>query len=163
MMSYDPWLFFITSAPEKEFQPTFNAELVKDLAFMKSNHEQGNPVQVLDARPSGRFRGIEPEPRPDIPSGHMPKSISVPFFTNFDMVQKVLRSPDEIKENLKKANVDLDKPILVSCGSGITACDLGFVLYLATGNKYPLFDDSWFGWQTNMPNTPEWQVREEQK
>ena len=147
---------------KEEFHINFNPELVKDLEFMKSNHEQNNPVQVLDARPNGRFRGVEPEPRPDIPSGHMPRSISIPFFTNIDMDKKVLRSPAEIKENFKKANVDLDKSILLSCGSGITACDLAFMLFVATGNKYPVFDDSWFGWQTNTPNSPDWQVREEQ-
>jgi len=147
-------------AIENEFKAAYNADLVKDLSFMKTNFEQKCPVQVLDARPNGRFRGVEPEPRPDIPSGHMPLSISIPFFTSYNMQEKVMFSTDMIKSNLTKAAVDLDKPIVSSCGSGITASALLFALFLVTGQRYPLFDDSWFGWQTNTPNTPEWQLRE---
>ena len=117
-------------------------------------------VQALDARPNGRFRGVEPEPRPDIPSGGIPGSINVPFFTNIDMEEKVLRSPEDIKANLVKSSVVLDKPILTTCGSGMTACNLNFAIFLATGKKNPVFDGSWFDWQTGTPNTPEFQIRE---
>lgn len=148
------------SYPAKgDFKAAYNAALFKDLAFMKSNMEEKN-VQALDARPNGRFRGVEPEPRPDIPSGGIPGSINVPFFTNIDMEEKVLRSPEDIKANLVKSSVVLDKPILTTCGSGMTACNLNFAIFLATGKKNPVFDGSWFDWQTGTPNTPEFQIRE---
>lgn len=140
------------------FKTYFNPDLVKDLAFMKSNLEQGCPVQVLDARPNGRFRGVAPEPRPDIPSGHMPKSFNVPFFTTFNRQENILLSPEEIQKCLKDSSVDFEKPMVTSCGSGISACVLILSIFVATGKMVPLFDDSWFGWQTNTSN--DLQIRE---
>ena len=147
-------------ANDSEFQINYNAGLFKDLAFVKSNVTE-KQVQMVDARPNGRFRGVEPEPRPDVPSGRIPDSLNVPFFTNFNMEEKVLRSPEDVKANMVKANVDLGKPIVMTCGSGMTACNLAFALFLATGTKYPVFDGSWFDWQIGTPNTPEWQVRDQ--
>lgn len=141
-----------------EFKSNLNMELVRDLDFMKSNLEATNPAQVLDARTNGRFRGVEPEPNPKIPSGHIPKSISIPFFTNFDQEKSIISSPEDIKSSLLAAGVDLEKPIVLTCGSGVTACNLAFTIFLATGKKYPVFDGSWFCWQLNTPN--ELQVRE---
>lgn len=148
-------------APATKFKANFKPELVKDLAFMKANLESSEPYQVVDARPSGRFRGIAPEPRPDIPSGHIPKAFNVPFFDNYDREKNVLLSADGIKEHLKKCNVDVEGPMVASCGSGISACDLSFAIYVATGKMIPLFDDSWFGWQTNT--TDDLQIREKKE
>lgn len=140
------------------FKASFNPELVKDLTFMKSNLTNGSPVQVIDARSNGRFRGVDPEPRPGVPSGHIPDSFSVPFVTHLDNESKVLLPIEKIKENYKKCNIDLEKPLIATCGSAITACVLAFTVFLANGKRIPVFDDSWFGWQANTPD--ELQVRE---
>lgn len=125
---------------------------------MKFNLENGSPVQVIDARSNGRFRGVEPEPNPNVPSGHIPDSFSVPFPIHLDGEKKVMLSVDEIKENYKKCGIDLEKPVVATCGSAMTACVLAFTVYLATGTRVPVFDGSWFGWQANTPE--ELQVRE---
>ena len=128
---------------------------------MKANHEQGSPTQVMDARPNGRYRGIAPEPRPDIPSGHIPLSLNLPFFECFDRENNVLLPKEKLLEYIQRSGVDVGKDMVVSCGSGMSACILGFATFLTTGNVVPVFDGSWFEWQTNTPS--ELQIREEKK
>ena len=78
-------------------------------------------AQVVDARSAGRFAGTEPEPRAGLRSGHMPGALSVP---STEIVENGrLASPDRIAAAFKKAGVDTDKPIITTCGSGVTAVD----------------------------------------
>jgi len=144
-----------------EFKATYHPELFRDLAFAKSNMESEQAIQVADARPEGRFRGVQPEPRPDIPSGHIPKSLCVPFFGCFDGQKNVMLSKEGVNEYLKVQKLDVNKDLFVSCGSGVTACVLAFAIYYATNKKVPVFDGSWFDWQLNTPNNETWQIREE--
>jgi len=146
--------------PSSSYKATFHPEHVKDLAFMKANLDQNSPTQVMDARPNPRFRGVVPEPA-KIPSGHIPQSSSLPFFDCFDRENNIMLSTEAIQQYVKSKNINTDKDMVVSCGSGISACILGYATFLVTGKVVPLFDGSWFEWHKNMPD--ELQIREEQK
>ena len=101
-------------------------------------------AQVVDARSAGRFAGRDPEPRQGLRSGHMPGSFNVPFG---DIVENGrLVEPARIKAAFEKAGVDLDKPIITSCGSGVTAVVLSLGLD-AIGKPFGrVYDGSWSEW-----------------
>jgi thiosulfate/3-mercaptopyruvate sulfurtransferase len=101
-------------------------------------------AQVVDARSSERFRGQAPEPRPGLRSGRMPGSFNVPFQAVVDDGR--LASPDRIRAAFADANVDVDRPIVTSCGSGVTAAILTFALDAIGKNKNKLYDGSWAEW-----------------
>jgi thiosulfate/3-mercaptopyruvate sulfurtransferase len=99
---------------------------------------------VVDARSAGRFAGREPEPRAGLRSGHMPGAFSVPFTEIVENGR--LASPERIAQAFKKAGVDIDQPVITSCGSGVTAAIL--TLGLETLGKKParIYDGSWSEW-----------------
>jgi thiosulfate/3-mercaptopyruvate sulfurtransferase len=101
-------------------------------------------AQVVDARSPERFRGQAPEPRPGLRSGRMPGSFNVPFQAVVDDGR--LASPDRIRKAFADAKVDVDKPIVTSCGSGVTAAILSFALDAIGKNKTRLYDGSWAEW-----------------
>lgn len=101
--------------------------------------------QVVDARPAGRFSGAEEDPRPGIASGHIPGSVNIPHGTFFN-ADGTWKSPDEVKAIFDEAGVDLDKPVVTTCGSGMTAAVVSFAAALAGGEKLALYDGSWSEW-----------------
>jgi len=138
-------------APTGKYEPKFRPELVQLFSFIKENSQKENPVQVVDARPGGRFKGIAPEPNPAIPSGHFAKAINLPFFQLFDREKNVMKQPGDILEAFKQKSIDLDKEVISSCGSGIAASVVVFGVYYAKGRDIPLFDGSWAEWATTVP------------
>jgi thiosulfate/3-mercaptopyruvate sulfurtransferase len=105
-----------------------------------------NSAQVVDARPAARFRGEAPEPRPGVASGHIPGSMSVPF----DAVVEngALKSPEGIRNAFIQAGVDLDKPLITTCGSGVSAAILSLALETSGVEVKSLYDGSWSEWGT---------------
>lgn len=101
--------------------------------------------QILDARPSGRFAGDSAEPRPGLPSGHMPGACNLPIM---DILNEAgfLRSDAELKNVFHEAGIDLYQPIITTCGSGVTAAGLTLALATIGIENVRLYDGSWAEW-----------------
>ena len=123
-------------------QTTLNPTLVVDLAGVRQVLERGT-AQVVDARSAGRFRGEAPEPRASLRSGHMPGALNVPFneVVNPD---GTLKSVDQLKQVF--AHVDLARPIVTTCGSGVTAAVLALALARLGRMDVAIYDGSWSEW-----------------
>lgn len=127
--------------PQGDFVTKFQPELVKSMAEMERNlSAQG--FLVIDARSKGRFDGTTPEPRPELSNGHMPGSINVPF-------QDVLengrfKSVEELEEVFRQ--VEVNKPLTFSCGSGLTACIILMAADQVLDNNKAVYDGSWTEW-----------------
>lgn len=131
--------------------PQLDADKVADFDHVKEvaqdhNKEGAEGVQVLDARPNGRFTGKDPEPREGLSSGHLPGSISIPFGELLDPTTKAYPSPEKLKGIFESKGVDPSKPIISSCGSGVTACVIETGLDIAnygSPDKRKVYDGSW--------------------
>ena len=123
---------------------------VRDLDQMKANVESG-AEQVLDARSAARFTGVEEDPRPGTAPGHIPGSKNLPQGAVFN-ADGTWKTGDALKAEFDKAGIDLMKPIVMTCGSGITASVLAFGAHLL-GNDAALYDGSWSEWG-GAPETP---------
>jgi len=102
--------------------------------------------QVLDARSKGRFEGTEQEPRAGLRAGHIPGSLNLPFATMIDPERKTWKEPGEIRAAFDAADIDLSKPLITTCGSGVTACALAFGAFLTGKSDTVLYDGSWVEW-----------------
>ena len=101
--------------------------------------------QVVDARPADRFSGTAEETRPGIASGNIPGSVNIPH-SQFFHTDGTWKNADEIKALFDDAGVDLGKPLVTTCGSGITAAVVLFAAALAGADKVALYDGSWAEW-----------------
>lgn len=137
----------------RHFTARFNASAVANVSDVQKALESGD-AQVVDARAADRFNGQAPEPRPDLPSGHMPGALNVP---HSDIVQNgQLASPEQIAQAFAKGGVDLDRPMIASCGSGITAAVLAFALESIGKDVKAIYDGSWAEWASrgDLPIEP---------
>ena len=125
------------------FHVDFDPSRVASLDEMKGIVASGES-QIADARPAGRFAGEEPEPRAGVRGGHMPGAKSLPAST-LSRDGKLL-PPEELKKRLEEAGVDLSKPVVTSCGSGITAAVITLALETLGHSANRLYDGSWTEW-----------------
>lgn len=129
--------------PERHFTARIDHSAVRELAAVAAALKTGS-AQVVDARPADRFRGDAPEPRPGVRAGHMPGSVNVPFG---DLVADGrLKQPDELKAVFDARGIDLAKPAITSCGSGVTAALLQLAMETAGARNVTLYDGSWAEW-----------------
>jgi thiosulfate/3-mercaptopyruvate sulfurtransferase len=127
----------------KTFTPTFNRNLVASIDDVQKMLLD-KTAQVVDARSADRFRGEAPEPRAGLRGGHMPGSFNVPF--GEVLKDGRLKPHDEIAAAFRKAGVDVDKPIVTSCGSGVTASILTFAFESLGKPPGRVYDGSWAEW-----------------
>jgi thiosulfate/3-mercaptopyruvate sulfurtransferase len=126
------------------FVPDYHAARVRGLGDMRDNL-QSRAELVLDARPAGRFDGSAPEPRPGLPSGHIPGSVSLPAS---ELLQggRTMLPVDALRARFAAAGADGARPVVTSCGTGVSAAILTFGLHLAGLPEGALYDGSWTEW-----------------
>ena len=133
------------SAPtERHFTARMHQDLVRNLEEMRRAIASGK-AQILDARPAPRFRGEADEPRPNLRRGHMPGAINLPF-SDVLTADGLLRPAEELRARFEAAQIQLRKPIIASCGSGISAAVLILALARLGVFHASLYDGSWAEW-----------------
>lgn len=118
--------------------------LVKDVTQVAHAAKLGE-AEILDARAAARFRGDAPEPRAGLRSGHIPGSKNIPFGEVLNP-DGTMKSPTALKQVFEAAGVDLKKPAITSCGSGVTAAVLSLALERIGHRNHALYDGAWAEW-----------------
>lgn len=127
----------------RTFVPHYQAGLVQDFDAVLGL-TRSKAKAIVDARPGDRFRGEVPEPRAGLASGHIPGSLSVP--ASDVTANGQLKSAAELQALFAKAGVDVTKPIVTSCGSGVTASTVALALAIAGAKDVAVYDGSWTEW-----------------
>lgn len=128
----------------RHYTPLMNNELVRDLDDIKG-YVSANNMQIVDARPAGRFEGRDPEPRPGLRPGHIPGSKSVPWETVLNP-DGTLKGRDELIKIFGNAGIDPGKPVVTTCGSGVTAAILSLALAVVGQSNAAVYDGAWAEW-----------------
>jgi len=129
-----------TSAPTRSvFEASMPRTQVRSLAEMQATDEQ-----IVDARGAARFTGDEPDPRQECAAGHIPGSKNIPYGRFFE-ADGTWKQAEAIRAVFEDAGLDLDRPLVATCGSGITASVIAFAAHLL-GRDVPVYDGSWSEW-----------------
>ena len=120
------------------------AHLIKDVTQVAAAAKLGDHT-ILDARSAGRFRGEESEPRPGLRSGHIPGSRNVPYRSLLNE-DGTMKNADGLRLAFESANANLDRPVITSCGSGVTAAVINLALERLGHRNHSLYDGSWAEW-----------------
>lgn len=138
-----------TAAPRpapKPYAARLDPSLVRDIGRMMANM-RGRAEQVVDARSRERFEGKAPEPRAGLRGGHIPGSVNIPVGALVDPNNNfAMRPADEINAIIADAGLDLKRPIVASCGSGVTAAFLALGFHLVGKTNVAVYDGSWSEW-----------------
>jgi len=119
-------------------------QMVKDVTQVAAASKLGDHV-IIDARSAERFRGDAPEPRPGLRAGHIPGARNVPFKTLLND-DSTMKDPSQLHQIFEAAGINLDKPAITSCGSGVTAAVLSLALERIGHRNHALYDGSWSEW-----------------
>jgi len=135
----------LTAAPaDCRFTPKANPTLVRNIDDIKAIVQNGGK-QLLDARSQGRFSGNVPEPRAGLRAGHMPGALNVSYL-DLQSNNGTLKTPEEMRAVFSGAGVDISKPAVTTCGSGVTACVVSLALAVLGYPDVPVYDGSWTEW-----------------
>jgi thiosulfate/3-mercaptopyruvate sulfurtransferase len=127
------------------FNASYDTRRVRSIEQMIAN-VASRAEQVIDARAGDRFEGRASEPRPGIRSGHIPGALNLPYNNLFDVATGTMKPLDELRKAFDGAGVDTTKPIVTSCGSGVSAAVLTLALYRLGVENTSLYDGSWSEW-----------------
>ncbi|MEO0390399.1 MAG: 3-mercaptopyruvate sulfurtransferase [Pseudomonadota bacterium] len=129
---------------DRHLTARYQNHLVRDVTQVSQASKLGD-VQIVDARAAARFRGDVPEPREGLRAGHIPGARNVAYDTLLN-ADKTLKPNDELRAVFEASGVDLSKPIITSCGSGVTAAILALALERLGHDAWSLYDGSWSEW-----------------
>lgn len=140
-----------TPVPDR-FAASFRPELVADLGRVRETLE-GRETQVVDARSRGRFAGTEPELRPGLRGGHIPGSVSLPYNELFGGDDDAMLPAEQVAAAFAGAGVEPARPVVTTCGSGVSAAVLALGLYRLGRRDVAVYDGSWTEWggRTDTP------------
>jgi thiosulfate/3-mercaptopyruvate sulfurtransferase len=134
------------TATRQTFTPVYRPALVRDIRQVQEALASG--VQVLDARARDRFQGAAPEPRPGLPSGHMPGAVNTP---HAELVENgSLKSKEALAALFRGEGVDVDRPVITTCGSGVSAAVIALALARLGKWDAPVYDGSWTEWASRV-------------
>jgi thiosulfate/3-mercaptopyruvate sulfurtransferase len=133
----------LVSRPPQTFRADLDPAGVADFETVR-NRSHDRVAQIADARPAPRFHAEVPEPRAGLRGGHIPNSLNVPVSLLTQDGQ--MKPPAELSQLFAERDLDLDRPIITSCGSGITASTLALALHLAGARDVAVYDGSWTEW-----------------
>jgi len=136
----------------RHFTPRFNAGLVCELADVRALVEAG-AGQIADARGERRFAGLEPEPRPNLRAGHIPGSRNLPYASLLN-TDGTLKPAESLQAAFAAAGIDTRRPVVTTCGSGVTAAILSLTLALIGQPNSGVYDGSWAEWGQEQLDTP---------
>ncbi len=131
-------------ARDRHFTAHRDASLVRDVTQVSAAIKLG-AEQIVDARAPERFSGAAPEPRPGLRSGHIPGSLNV-HYRDVLTPDGTMKAPEALRALFTAAGVDLGKPIVNTCGSGVTACILSLAQMRAGARRTAVYDGSWSEW-----------------
>lgn len=136
---------------ERHFTARRNAALVRDRGDILSIIDSGTD-QIIDARAAARFEGTAPEPRPGLRSGHIPGSKNLPYDVLLNP-DGTFKSAGQLEAIFQGAGIDATRPIVTSCGSGVTASILSLALAIIGQPDSAVYDGSWSEWgaDENLP------------
>lgn len=134
-----------SSRPRARFTARHHpGDQVRDLEGMRRSL-RGGVEQIVDMRSAGRFAGSEPEPRPGLRSGHIPGSISLPY-DQLVAADGTLLPPESLRRRIAAAGIDPERPVVATCGSGVSACALIHALHVLGHERVALYDGAWAEW-----------------
>lgn len=133
----------LVARPKQKFHASFDADRVADFDTVRARSQDG-ASQIADARPAQRFHAEVPEPRKGLRAGHIPGSSNLPVSLLTEAGQ--MKSPEQLATLFAERDIALDKPLITSCGSGITAATLALAAELAGARAVAVYDGSWTEW-----------------
>ena len=142
----------IESGAAQARQARFDASVREGDVVTKQAILAGTGLPILDARGKARFEGTEPDPRPNVGTGHIPSSRNLPF-ASFYRDDGTLKPDEELRAAFEALRVDPQAPFIASCGSGVTANSIIFAAHRLGGRNGKLYDGSWSEWGAD-PATP---------